>query len=599
MIKRMSLRHSTIGIRARIFRPFRYPLPVAADARESYLIRYPAQYARLQQRIPDVIAGKKKAGLRNLRIGVVGISTGEEMASVLGSILAAFDHHPEWGAVTSWQIEIRGLELDPGRLWEARERLAGLRPLVARRVDSAQDERRDYFEQTTALWRALNRAPAWAKSCFEFVRGDAYAADGLSPLLGCDFLFFNAVDFARAPALVTDDLAKRFGNAFVFATAEASSFGSMPGTTHQVQTWLSPAGRLGFSLAVPFAHADAGRLRFPWRGWPTWRSPTLRCELEPVETPLETTPRGQLGSQAGIRLRVFPPSHLGLPPQLRHHRSPAEGRMIRRVLVVVFLGSLMAGSSALAKSPRARKVPGSPVGHALVRTVPLLPAMEGNAAEADVMVLGFPARNASSQLVVLNGSGDSVLFQLKTCGEAGGCFKRFGKVVQLPGQNRGLELILVDAKKRENVRVLACTEAKGCHLVTDTPRMAVVTEPTMPSEPVEPPGDPADLEAARAMVDEMRDALAQMVVDVEAAGTNAAKIKQIGDDFKKNGEALKARGEILQAKLNDEQKKNLEAYGREQIGPLMGKLMAAMMKAQSASQPQTPDPPEETPDVAP
>ena len=86
------------------------------------------------------------------------------------------------------------------------------------------------------------------------------------------------------------------------------------------------------------------------------------------------------------------------------------------------------------------------------------------------------------------------------------------------------------------------------------------------------------------MVDKMADALNQMVSDVEAAGNNTAKIKEIGENFKKNGEEMKAEGEALQKVLTDDEKKQLETYGREKIGPLMGKLMAAMMKAQAAQQ---------------
>ncbi len=93
------------------------------------------------------------------------------------------------------------------------------------------------------------------------------------------------------------------------------------------------------------------------------------------------------------------------------------------------------------------------------------------------------------------------------------------------------------------------------------------------------------------MVDRMADSLNKMVADVEAAGTDTAKIKEIGENFKKNGEAMKAEGEALQKVLTDDEKKVLEAYGREKIGPLMGKLMAAMTKAQAAQSPPGQSPP--------
>ncbi len=100
-----------------------------------------------------------------------------------------------------------------------------------------------------------------------------------------------------------------------------------------------------------------------------------------------------------------------------------------------------------------------------------------------------------------------------------------------------------------------------------------------------PAGGSENLTKAKAMVDRMADALNKMVADVEAAGNDTAKIKEIGENFKKNGEAMKTEGEALQKVLTDDEKKALEGYGREKIGPLMGKLMAAMMKAQAAQAP--------------
>ena len=100
-----------------------------------------------------------------------------------------------------------------------------------------------------------------------------------------------------------------------------------------------------------------------------------------------------------------------------------------------------------------------------------------------------------------------------------------------------------------------------------------------------PAGGTENLTKARAMVDKMAESLNKMVADVEAAGNDTAKIKEIGENFKKNGESMKSEGEALQKVLTDDEKKTLETYGREKIGPLMGKLMAAMMKAQAAQAP--------------
>ena len=51
------------------------------------------------------------------------------------------------------------------------------------------------------------------------------------------------------------------------------------------------------------------------------------------------------------------------------------------------------------------------------------------------------------------------------------------------------------------------------------------------------------LRAAKHVVDKMAEALNKMVADVEAAGNDTAKIKEIGEAFKMNGEAMKAEGE--------------------------------------------------------
>jgi len=90
---------------------------------------------------------------------------------------------------------------------------------------------------------------------------------------------------------------------------------------------------------------------------------------------------------------------------------------------------------------------------------------------------------------------------------------------------------------------------------------------------------------AKAMIDKMVGQMEKMVGEVEAAGSDEAKVKAIGEKFKGQAEGMKAEGEALNKALTDAEKKTVEAYGKEKMGPIMGKLMAAMMKSQTAKCP--------------
>ncbi len=113
-------------------------------------------------------------------------------------------------------------------------------------------------------------------------------------------------------------------------------------------------------------------------------------------------------------------------------------------------------------------------------------------------------------------------------------------------------------------------EAKPADGAAPDAAAAAAPAPGADAAAAAPAGGSENLTKAKAMVDKMADALNKMVADVEAAGNDTAKIKEIGENFKKNGEAMKAEGEALQKVLTDDEKKVLEAYGREKIGQLMG-----------------------------
>ena len=104
-------------------------------------------------------------------------------------------------------------------------------------------------------------------------------------------------------------------------------------------------------------------------------------------------------------------------------------------------------------------------------------------------------------------------------------------------------------------------------------------------EVASPPVVVDNLALAKGMIDKIAGVMEKMVVEIEAAGADQAKVKEIGDKFKASAEGMKTEGEELNKKLSDDEKKQLESYGKEKMAPLMGKLMGAMMKAQAAGQP--------------
>jgi len=94
------------------------------------------------------------------------------------------------------------------------------------------------------------------------------------------------------------------------------------------------------------------------------------------------------------------------------------------------------------------------------------------------------------------------------------------------------------------------------------------------------PALPQPVTDAKAMIDKMAGKMEKMVAEVEDAGSNEAQVKAIGEKFKADAESMKAEGEALNRRLSGSEKKEVEAYGKEKMGPIMGKLMGAMMKSQ-------------------
>jgi hypothetical protein len=104
-----------------------------------------------------------------------------------------------------------------------------------------------------------------------------------------------------------------------------------------------------------------------------------------------------------------------------------------------------------------------------------------------------------------------------------------------------------------------------------------------PTSPARPSASPF-LRKAKALIDRMARDLALMTGAVEAAGGDQARIKAIGDRFKTQAESMRTEGEALRKRLTEAENRELETYANEKIAPLTGRLLAAMMKSQMASQ---------------
>ena len=87
---------------------------------------------------------------------------------------------------------------------------------------------------------------------------------------------------------------------------------------------------------------------------------------------------------------------------------------------------------------------------------------------------------------------------------------------------------------------------------------------------------------AQALVDKMAGKMEEMLKEVEGAGGDQAKIKEIGEKFKTFAESNKTEGEALNKALSPEEKKVVDGYARKKMAPLMGKFMAVMMKNRPA-----------------
>ena len=71
------------------------------------------------------------------------------------------------------------------------------------------------------------------------------------------------------------------------------------------------------------------------------------------------------------------------------------------------------------------------------------------------------------------------------------------------------------------------------------------------------------LPRAKELVDKMTGEIAKRIDEVEAAGNDQARIRTIGEDLKRALEGTRTEGEELVKKLNEAEKKELDAYAKE------------------------------------
>ncbi len=87
---------------------------------------------------------------------------------------------------------------------------------------------------------------------------------------------------------------------------------------------------------------------------------------------------------------------------------------------------------------------------------------------------------------------------------------------------------------------------------------------------------------AKAMIDNMTATMEKMLVDLEAAGGDQAKMTAVGESFKKATESMKEEGDKLNAAMSDAEKAIVEEYAKEKIAPVMGKYVATLQMAAKA-----------------
>ena len=93
----------------------------------------------------------------------------------------------------------------------------------------------------------------------------------------------------------------------------------------------------------------------------------------------------------------------------------------------------------------------------------------------------------------------------------------------------------------------------------------------------------SDLDRAKVQVDSMVREMQRMIERMKRVGDNPRRLARMSKRFQRYAERMKKRGDQITKDLSKSDKKELEAYAKKEVEPLIGDFVAAMVKAQKAN----------------
>ena len=108
---------------------------------------------------------------------MIGPATGEEMATLLAAVIQEFElHESDWGALTTWNVLVDGVERGAEIAEETVRRLTAQRPFVieGRNLQEPVAQiKPTYPARVNDIIAALNRHRPWVEASFRVRIGDA------------------------------------------------------------------------------------------------------------------------------------------------------------------------------------------------------------------------------------------------------------------------------------------------------------------------------------------------------------------------------------------------------------------------------------------
>jgi len=102
---------------------------------------------------------------KKVRMGLIGLGTGEEGAEFISAFIEGVEENPEkWGKVDDWELNFIGVEIDPEFALEAEKRLSGKSPFLI------ENSRNRKF--SVEIIDNLHRYAAWVTRSVEVIVGD-------------------------------------------------------------------------------------------------------------------------------------------------------------------------------------------------------------------------------------------------------------------------------------------------------------------------------------------------------------------------------------------------------------------------------------------